>query len=258
MGKKGKTEENIDAFTAAARGPTGKIRPPPPTTGNSGSKRKPLGDLEKDDNAECDDQCKKFKEGTAAERLDHMVKSTSLVQNRFKCVPLLITLLVVGDILVLTFPLTRQTHLRKFFVDKGVNVDNCFKTELATNDGTQIALFGKVVENTPLVSNPWEFLRDEKDGGVNGDSLYADGGGIVLNLCGFDGDYSSDNRIVVSYADASCDAVDLWTEHHVAHFDEMTQEFSKMEPTDQIRLLVHMSKEVDPVQQVWCSREFYR
>lgn len=218
--------------------------------GKNLKKRKPPIESEGEENVEnCSDN-KKAKRGLVPRGLEDI----SLHQNRFQCVPVLVPLLQEGDAVVLTFPITRfRSKLDTFLAAKGLDAKECLRSKMNTASGRRICLVGTVVRNEPLVNQPWELLRDD----ANGLDVYANEGGLCITVQTTSGDSNPFVVTIDDLADKQKD-INLWTDRHITEFENLHDNFNKMDAEHQVKGLVYMAKEMDPEQQVWMGLQFYK
>lgn len=235
-----------------ARGAIGKRRP----IAGGQPKRKVPSTLSNDENVENQSLPKKPRNfGTDV----HSVEPFSLHQTYFKCPLILTVLVVVGDIVILTFDQRYKSKLGSFLSDKGVDLSSCFVSERRTADGPRIALVAQVVENDPLVRQPWELMRFVEDKGFCGDGLYPDGSGLVVRIRANNGEHPATNEVTISCTDLSRSAkMDLWTDRAIDDYADLWKDYKAMDAQSRMEALVHMSKELDPFQQIWIAREYYK
>jgi hypothetical protein len=90
----------------------------------------------------------------------------------------------------------------------------CFQTKLTTIDGDCFALIGSVIENSPIVSEPFQLLQksDEEK------QLYPSDGGLVLKLKRSTAS-SVDTQVVVKHSSAASKKMDLWTSRQTHDFE---------------------------------------
>jgi hypothetical protein len=239
----------VAAFASSARGVFARVQPAILTS----KKRKPqTGSQVGDENIENFSDAKRTKRESSPSTPFKEYGDVSLYQNRFLCVPVLMTQLRPGDAVVLSFPLSFQSKLGAFLTAKGLNAGECFQTRMNTFSGFRIGLVGTVVRNNPTENEPWELLKSDIDGSV----LYESGGGLGISLDATSGN-SSSAVVIITLDDLSND-IDLWTDRHVADFDALQRAFRKMDAKSQVESLACMAKEMDPQQQIWCGREYYK
>lgn len=242
------TNSDIPIFQKLAQGVMGKIQ-----SMFSGKKKRkaPLQNVSNDDGVP--KRARTTRSSMSAVGPSFDFGGISLHQNRYRCPPTfrVAVLLSIGEEVILAFK--NQSRLNKFLSAKDVSADRCLSSILSTSDGDCIALVGTVVENNPIVSQPFQLLGD----GIDDKELYETGGGVVLKLVG-PADCQDGIRVVITHSDATLKGMDLWITRQVGDFECLKECYNGMKMRDQIKALSVMSKQLDPYQQVQCGLSFYK
>ena len=177
--------------------------------------------------------------------------AVSLCQNHYKCIPSLMILLTVEEEVILTFQ--QNAHLLSFLRCSNADPQACFQTKLTTIGGDCFALIGTVIENSPIVSEPFQLLQKSDED----KQLYPSDGGLVLKLKRSMAS-SVDTQVVVKYSNAASKKMDLWTSRQTHDFEGLQESFARMETEERLEAICEMSKLLDPYQQIVWAHEFYK
>jgi hypothetical protein len=243
------TNSDIPIFQKLAQGVMGKIQ-----SMFSGKKKRkaPLQNVSNDDGVpkRAEKRARTTRSSMSAVGPSFDFGGISLHQNRYRCPPTFRVLLSVGEEVILAFK--NQSRLNKFLSAKDVSADRCLSSILSTSDGDCIALVGTVVENNPIVSQPFQLLGD----GIDDKELYETGGGVVLKLVG-PADCQDGIRVVITHSDATLKGMDLWITRQVGDFECLKECYNGMKMRDQIKALSEhdeSQREYDRLHSPWRSR----
>jgi hypothetical protein len=160
-------------------------------------------------------------------------------------------LLTEEEEVILTFQ--QNLHLLSFLRSSNADPQACFQTMLTTIGGHCFALIGSVIENLPIVSEPFQLLQKSDED----KQLYPSDGGLVLKLKR-SMTSSVDTQVMVKYSDAASKKMDLWTSRQTHDFEGLQESFAKMETEERLEAIREMSKLLDPYQQIVWAHEFYK
>jgi len=152
---------------------------------------------------------------------------------------------------ILTFQ--TQSQLVDFLAVKDVSAEACFQTTLPTNDGTRIALVGKVISNLAIVSEPFQLFRNSEEDKV----LYPEDSGLVLELYGT-ASRCAGSRVTITHSNALSKFMDIWISREVHDFDGLKEFFDSLETEERLDAIQVMSRLLDPHQQILWALKFYK